>query len=156
MKMLRPRSSQASTYQQRLESICCKPSNKQLLSIAYFISIFFCLIFFSFTPESSDLSLPIVDQDWNIVHIPAYIMLTTALFAMLSVFYTKQMKSLVLSMLIATMIGVIIEVIQHLTGRTMSWGDFLFNETGIIVASILVMVWIFNKKSLSRVFKQKC
>jgi len=125
-----------------------KYHTSKFLSIAYFVSILFCLIFFSLMPESNDLSLPVVYQNWNIFHIPAYVMLTTAIFLMMSGLTLGLMKIVGLSALFSTMIGALIEALQQFKGRTMSWDDFLLNEIGVLAGSVIILIWIFLRPAL--------
>jgi len=115
------------------------------MSFSYLISTLIFLVTFSFIPESTNLSLYIVGRDWNIIHIPSYMILTSAIYSVLLAYYISWPRSIILSSLLATLTGVIIEVIQHFTGRTMSWDDFLLNEIGIIVAGIAIHAWGLKK-----------
>jgi len=135
-------------FLRRIGPMCHQPSAQVFMSFCYLISTLVFLLTFSFIPDSTNLSLLVVEQDWNIIHIPSYMVLTSAIYSVLLVYYKSRVKNIIFSALLATIMGVMLEIIQQFTGRTMSWEDFLLNEVGVLLMSVIMLGWILKKSAV--------
>ncbi|MEN8130418.1 MAG: VanZ family protein [Pseudomonadota bacterium] len=90
----------------------------------------------------------ILSQDWSLFHIPAY-----AVLAVVTVWFLRARRlslytAIGISVLFSSLLGLGIEWLQPLFGRTQSLIDFGFNEIGVLLGSTVAMVFFYPRQLL--------
>lgn len=103
----------------------------------------------SFMPEQEGpQEQGILPQDWNLFHIPAYAVLAVVTVGFLRSRYFSPYTAIGVSILFASLLGLGIEWLQPLFGRTQSLIDFGFNEIGVLLGATVVMIFFYSRQLL--------
>jgi len=127
----------------------CKPRDRRLKVIGVWLCVLVSVVVLSLLPEINPV-VESVPPFWSdLAHIPAYALLTLQTIFVVATRVRMSVGVLAAIVMLLTLFGGFIELIQPLTGRTANYMDTILNGFGASLAAWGYHLWVARRAAVA-------